>query len=536
MRRLPIGIQDFAKIRENGFCYVDKTARIHQLISGSGGAFFLSRPRRFGKSLLCSTLAAIFEGKRDLFDGIAGYGALAIDALEWEWKKHPVLRLDLNAEVYSNGVEALHRAIYSELQAISEKFKIELERTDVISQFKYLIRGICEKTGEKAVVIIDEYDKPLLGSMNIPDFHEQIRNALKGFYGILKSYDQHLRFVFITGVSKFSHVSIFSDLNHLSDLTLNPDYADICGLTQEEVEQNFGPEIEAVLKESGKSRDEYLDKLRRYYNGYQFSKKPLTVYNPFGLLQHFNEKGEFRSYWYDTGTPTFLIDLITQQKINISDLSNTKVSSDEFGKFDIKNMSLNPLLYQTGYLTVTDYDEETKMYKLDFPNDEVRISFSKSLLEHYVFSNGQDSTALNSKLIVSLFDGSIEETMQILRRFFAAIPYDIIIETEKYYQTVVHLIFTMLGFNCRSEVRIAAGRIDTLVETTKFVYCFEFKLDGSAEKALRQIDTKEYLLPWQSPPLHGAPCNGGGKKLFKIGVNFDREKRNIGEWKYETVG
>jgi len=526
MRRLPIGIQDFARIRENGFCYVDKTTRIHQLVSSSGGAFFLSRPRRFGKSLLCSTLAAIFEGKRELFGEIAGQPALSINSLEWEWKKYPVLRLDLNAEVYSNGVEALHRALYSELQAISEQFKIPLERTDAVSQFKYLIRAICEKTGERVVIIIDEYDKPLLGSMKVPNAHEQIRDALKGFYGILKSYDKYLQFVFITGVTKFSHVSIFSDLNHLSDLTFNPEYADLCGLTQEEVELNFEPEIAVVLQERNKSREAYLESLRRYYNGYRFTKKPLTVYNPFGLLQHFDRKGEFLSYWYETGTPTFLIDLITQQKMNIADLSNTQVSENEFGKFDIKNMSLNPLLFQTGYLTVTDYNEEKKMYLLDFPNDEVRFSFSSSLLAHYTFSTGQDSSPLTGKLINSLFDGNIEDAIQVLRRFLAAIPYDIIGEIEKYYQTVVHLIFTMLGFNCRSEVRIAAGRIDTLVETSNFVYCFEFKLDGSADAALSQIDTKEYLLPWQ----------GSGKKLFKVGVGFDREKRNIGEWKYETAG
>jgi len=375
-RRLPIGIQDFASIREEGFCYVDKTARIHQLITGSGRAFFLSRPRRFGKSLLCSTLGAIFEGRRELFTG------LAIDSLDWEWKKHPVIKLDLNAGVYSNGVEALHSVLYSELQREAEKFKLTLEQTDVISQLKYIIQKTNEKTGEKAVVIIDEYDKPLINTIDEPQIHIKMRDELKGFYGVLKSYDAYLQFVFLTGVSKFSHVSIFSDLNHLVDLTLDPRYADICGITQEEVEQNFNPEINAILEETGKSRDEYMGNLRRFYNGYRFSQKQLSVYNPFGLLNHFDKSGEFLPYWYETGTPTFLINLIIKQKINIVDLNNMQVGYEDFQIYiDVENLKAEPLLYQSGYLTIKDYNKDINQFTLDYPNDEVRSCFSKLLLE-----------------------------------------------------------------------------------------------------------------------------------------------------------
>jgi hypothetical protein len=514
-RRLPIGIQDFASIREDNFCYVDKTARIHQLISGSGRAFFLSRPRRFGKSLLCSTLGAIFEGRRELFAG------LAIDNLDWQWKKHPVIRIDLNAGVYSNGVEALHSVFFRELEREARKQDLMLEGKDCVSQFANLIEKSYRKTGEKAVVIVDEYDKPLLSTIDMGELHTAMRNELKGFYGVLKSYDAYLQFVFLTGVTKFAHVSVFSDLNHLVDLTLDPRYADLCGITQEELEENFEPEIETILEESGKSRGSYLSELRRFYNGYRFSRKMLKVYNPFGLLNHFDKSGEFLSYWYETGTPAFLINLIIKQKVNILDLSHLRVGYEDFRRYDIEEMKAAPLLYQTGYLTISDYDEELNQFILDYPNVEVRSSFSQSLLEQYAQMPEGVSRALYTQLPLALFKGDVDTAMNTLKSFFASIPYDIVKETENYYQTAIHLIFTMLGLNCRSEARIASGRIDTLVETKSFVFCFEFKLNGTADEALAQIDTKEYLLPWKE----------SGKTLFKVGVEFDNEKRNIGEWK-----
>ena len=520
-RRLPIGIQDFAKIREGGHIYVDKTVSIHKLITGSAGAFFLSRPRRFGKSLLCSTLEAIFEGRRDLFGEMAGYPALAINSLDWEWKKHPVIKLDLNAGVFSNGVEALHSTLFRELKKEAGKLGVIIDEKDCISQFAGLIEKSCIITGEKAVVIIDEYDKPLLETIDDPYLHDKIRKELKGFYGILKSYDKYLRFVFITGVTKFSHVSVFSDLNQLSDLTLNQSYTDICGLTQDELEIVFEPEIKKILDINGISKNKYIDELRNYYNGYRFSEKSLTVYNPFGLLQHFNEDGKFRPYWYETGTPTFLINLIKKQKINILNLNNYKISFDSLYKYDIENLDALPVLYQSGYLTISDYDEEHDQFILDYPNLEVSSSFAKSLIKQYLQPEAENANSLIVKLPNALLDGDVNEAINVIRQFLACIPYDIIKDTENYFQTVIHLIFTMFGLNCRSEVRIASGRINTLTETKNFVYCFEFKLNGTAEEALAQIDTKEYLLPW----------HGSGKKLFKAGINFDSEKRNINEWK-----
>jgi len=514
-RRLPIGIQDFAKIREGNYVYADKTACIHQLITGSEGAFFLSRPRRFGKSLLCSILGTIFEGRRELFNG------LAIDSLEWEWKRHPVIRIDLNHGNYTEGTDTLKKILRNALKNAATKLGLSVRGQVVSDRFLNLIQDAHLKYGERVAVIIDEYDKPLLSTIDKGELREEIRMELKGFYSVIKSADSHLTFVFLTGVTKFSHVSIFSDLNHLTDLTLDPDYAGICGITQEELEASFAPEIESVLEKNGKERETYLGELRRFYNGYRFSEEPLRVYNPFGLLKHFNKNGKFLSYWYDTGTPTFLIKLIASQKINILDLSDMQVGDNDFHKYDIENMRAQPILYQSGYLTIKDYDEEFELYTLDFPNVEVRSCFANSLLDHYMESSDETAGALNTGLSQALLKGDIEGVINTLRRFFAVIPYDIIKESENYYETAVHLIFTMLGFKCRSEVRIATGRIDTLVETKGFVFCFEFKVNKTAEEALAQIDTKEYLLPW----------TGSGKKLFKVGVNFDSDKRNIGDWK-----
>ena len=524
-RKLPIGIQDFVSIREDGFCYVDKTALIHRLISGSGRAFFLSRPRRFGKSLLCSTLGAIFENRRDLFGEIAGQPALAINALEWDWKKHPVIRIDLNPGDYSEGIMNLKLILQNILENVAINLELNIRGSLVSDQFGNLIQDAHRKYGEKVVVIIDEYDKPLLNTIDLESLHKEIQTSLKAFYGVLKSFDAHLKFVLLTGVTKFSHVSVFSDLNHLVDLTLNPEYADLCGITEEELEQNFATEIAQIQQNTDKSHETYLEELRRFYNGYRFSEKPIRVYNPFGLLKHFMSNGKFLTYWYESGTPTFLIKLIIHQKINILDLSDLRVGYDDFSKYDIETMKAVPLLYQSGYLTISDYDAELNQFILDYPNEEVRSCFAKSLLDKYAQAPESNFRTLCNQLPLALFKGDIDGAMNTLKSFLASIPYELIKEKENYYQTAIHLIFTMLGLNCRPEVHISSGRIDALVETKNFVYCFEFKLKASADKAMKQIDKKDYLLPWKD----------SGKKLFKVGIAIDRKKRTIGAWKTEEI-
>jgi PAS domain-containing protein len=523
-RKLPVGIQDFARIREEGFVYVDKTARIYQLASEAAGPVFLSRPRRFGKSLLCSTLGALFEGRQELFDGIAGRPPLAVNSLEWTWKQHPVIRLDLNPGDYAVGRERLDARLHGVLSETARYAGLPLRGEVAAEQFYGIIRDLAEQAGQKAVVIIDEYDKPLLSTIDKPVLYEEMRNALKSFYGVLKSSDAYLQFVFLTGVTKFSQASVFSELNNLTDISMNPKFCDICGITQEELERDFADEIAATIDQKGISRQSYLERVKHFYNGYRFSEKPETVYNPFGLLNHFNEQGKFNAWWFATATPNFLVKLIENQKIDILNLENKTLTSMSFQKFNVDNMDAVAVLYQSGYLTIVDYSEEFNQYTLDYPNEEVRASFADALLEQYVKAPQEDINSLALILPGAFARGDIEAVMQALPPFFASIPYDIQLKDEKYYQTIVHLIFRMLGLQCRSEVRIAAGRIDTLVETAEYVYCFEFKLHGTAEDALEQMDRKDYLLPW----------TGSGKRLFKIGVSFDYEKRNIHEWKAVT--
>jgi hypothetical protein len=384
-----------------------------------------------------------------------------------------------------------------------------------------LITALHFKYKERVVIIIDEYDKPLLSTIDDRPLHEQIRNALKGFYGVMKSADEDIKFVFLAGVTKFSKVSIFSDLNNLTDISFNSDISDICGITQSELEENFNEEVTQIVSDKNISRTNYLDDLKQFYNGYRFSRNPLTVYNPFGLLKHFSSNGEFAPFWFESGTPTFLLKLIETQHIDILELEKVTVAENLFRSFDVYNMEAVPVLYQSGYLTISDYDAQYQNFVLAYPNIEVRTSFSRSLLGYCAKMSDIKTDSYICELPKYFCNDDIDAAMNSLKSFLASIPYDIQIKQEKYYQTIVHLVFRMLGFNCHSEVQIADGRIDTLVETKTSVFCFEFKLNGSAEDALAQIDTKEYLLPWR----------GSGKKLYKIGVSFDFKKRNIAEWK-----
>jgi hypothetical protein len=518
MKRLPLGIQTFEQLIDDGYLYVDKTAAIHELLATAGKVVFLSRPRRFGKSLLCSTLASLFEGRRELFAN------LAINDMEWSWDVHPVIRIDFNAANYMDGKTALNTNIETALNLVAKKYDVSLTGKDSPSKFTNLVVDLYCKYNQKVAVIIDEYDKPLLNTLDAPDIHIQLRDELKGFFGVLKSQDAFLKFSFITGVTRFSKVSIFSDLNQLDDVSFNPKYADICGITQEELEDAFAGGIVEFAQTNSLDKDGYIKKLRQAYNGYRFSKSEITVYNPFGIIKHFVNSGEFGPYWFDSGTPTFLYKLMKKQSYEIPDLEGIEAFVSDFTNFDVEGMQLVPLLYQSGYLTIKDYDEDDNTFKLGFPNEEVSSAFSSQLLK---FMFPDTAPAFYTKLPSLLNKGNLEDAMRLLKEFLSAIPYDVHDGTERYYHSMIDLIFRIFGLNTRSEVRIASGRIDTLVETKKFVYCFEFKINKkdsekrfSPKDALAQIDTKEYLTPWQ----------GSGKKLFKVGVVFDSEKRNIDGW------
>jgi hypothetical protein len=505
MKRLPLGIQTFEEIIVDDYLYVDKTEVINRMLTTAGKVVFLSRPRRFGKSILCSTLRSLFEGRRELFKG------LAMDKLDWNWAEYPVIHIDFNAGDYSGGKIELKATIDAALDGVAEKYGVIIKGVTPSSKFRNLFTALHSKYNQKIVCIIDEYDKPLLGTIDAPIVHEELRGMLKGFFGVLKSADEFLKFSFITGVTKFSKVSIFSDLNQLDDISFDSEYADICGITQGELESDFSDYIAKYSQTIGLSESDYKESLKTNYNGYRFSGDELTVYNPFGLIKHFTKKGVFAPYWFESGSPSFLYKLMQEKEYDIIDLEDCEMSVTGFTKFDIEGMQLVPLLYQSGYLTIKEYDSETNMITLGFPNEEVSSAFSDQLIQ-FMYPN--IGTSFNGKFPGHLIKGQPEKAMELLHQFLAGIPYDVHEDSERYYHSMIDLIFRMFGLNTRSEVRIAAGRIDTLVETRKFVYCFEFKYNSegggqhTAGEALAQIDSKEYLTPWK----------GAGKRLYKIGL------------------
>jgi hypothetical protein len=514
MQQLPTGRQVFENIRKEKLLYVDKTAMLHNLITQGRTQFFLSRPRRFGKTLLCYTLCALFEGKKNLFKG------LAISKTKWKWEKYPVIKLDMSDGAYSEGMSGCKSAINTQLYFNAKNLDVDLQGETLSDKFKFLILNSKEKYGKPAVVIIDEYDNPLLSVIDNKETFNDVRIFLRDFYKVVKANESGLRFTFITGITKFAQVSVFSALNNLTDITLDPEYSTLLGITQGELERDFVDYIEKWSKEYG-GKKKYIEKLKDSYNGYRFTENPQTVYNPFCLLKHF-DSGKFQHFWFETATPSYLINLLDSKKIDILNIKNFSVRTKEFKKYDSDNMDAVPVLYQSGYLTVKDYIKDTDKFMLGYPNKEVESAFADELAIKYLKMPGSEKESFASNVIDWLYAGEPEKIISDgFIPFMASIPYSITIAKEKYFQTIFHIIFNIFGFQCRSEVQIATGRIDSILETPKFVYCFEFKLKGTAAEALKQIDSKEYLTPWK----------GKGKTLFKIGVSFDHKKRKIKEWR-----
>ncbi|MCL2822503.1 MAG: ATP-binding protein [Polyangiaceae bacterium] len=537
-RLLPVGMQDFVAIRERGFCYVDKTALIHKLVVGSGDAVFLSRPRRFGKTLLCSTLEAVFSGRRDLFGEIAGQPALAIDSLEWAWKKHPVIHLSLGSGRLWRGVDDLDGAFKRQLQAQAIKLDLELPNDSVEAMFLILLRRACKKFGEKAVVIIDDYDKPLLETIDDPIVQKQVRRDFGGLYAILKTYYTYLRFVFLTGRTRFSYVSLFSGLNNLDDISLDSDFACICGITQDELESTFEPEIAEILAGTEQSAEEYMERLRKYYHGYRFSKLPATVYSPSGLILDFDNGGKLSDDWYSSTSPDSLIRLLTKHNLPILALNPTRIAERSFRRLDFHKLERAAVLYQSGYLTVSDYDEERDEYVLDFPNLGVSSTFARSFASESIQVPEEDADALITNLPLTFAAGDIDGAIDAIRAFLASIPHSIVFPSENFYETAIFIMFKMLGIKCHVEMQLLIGRIDILVVVPQYVYCFEFKiirptgapvstmkLQKAATSAVAQITKNEYLLPWVR----------SRKKLYRVGVVIDGSTRNVGEWKCEMM-
>ena len=529
-RKLPGGDPTFEGVREPGCVYVDKTAVIHKLITGNWKATFLSRPRRFGKSLLCSTLEALFAGRRELFGEITGADgavlrpALAIDKLPWDWTDHPVIHLDLSMEDYSDGKVALNSLLESKLRLHATLFGVTLTDNRVAALFESLIITTRMAKNRKVVVLIDEYDAPLLDTLEMPKVHEELRQSLTAFYKVLKGCSQHLRFVFLTGIAKFPRVSVFSSLNNLRDISMDPEFADICGITHDELLATFGPEIEAVLARTGCDRDAYLDKLRRYYDGYRFTESKLTVYNPYALLNHFQDRGRFSPYWYDTGTPNYMVQIVEKHGPSILDLGDMRIGLRDLDVKDAVDVKAEALLFQTGYLTIKDYEAVGETYTLDFPNMEVESAFYESLINTHIV--GASKERYDRTMIESLRAGDVPKLVGAMRTMFAGITYAIQKEKHQSFQLVTLTTLKMLKVHCDCEYLTSDGRIDCLIKVPHRVYILEFKIDSPALEALKQIDDKEYPLQFE----------GSGKTVYKVGVSFSGEHRRIVEAAYAVVG
>ncbi len=518
-RRLPIGVQSFEIMRQEHFLYVDKTRYIYDL-AHTGRQYFLSRPRRFGKSLFLSTLKAYWEGKKGLFEG------LEIAELEKDnagaFEPYPIFYFDFNGQNYQDrALEDVLDGMLSEWEAI-----YGCEKNGSLSdRFKRLLETAREKTGKKCVVLVDEYDKPLLEVLENNKLEEHNKAVFKGFFGTLKSYDEYLQFVFITGVTKFSKVSIFSDLNQLNDISLEKNFAGVCGITETEMMEVFGPEIESMAGAMGLSHDDCIGQLRKMYDGYHFHPEAPGVYNPFSLLKAFFG-GELGAYWFATGTPTFLTQQVKKMRLEAARFTNHTIYASEAVMTDYRfdNPDPIPLLYQTGYLTIFAYDARRQRYTLGFPNDEVKYGFLSSLLPVYTpvatAAMGTDIFTVDEYIET----GNIEGVGDIFKALFAGIPYTTDdAPFEHYFQSVIYLVFTLLGRYVHCEVHSAKGRADCIVETPEFVYLFEFKVDKSAREALAQIEEKDYA----------APYGADKRQLFKIGVNFDSGTRSLTEWLVE---
>jgi hypothetical protein len=520
IQKYPIGIQTFEDIRTGGYVYVDKTAFVYRM-AAEGKPYFLSRPRRFGKSLLLSTLKAYFEGKKELFAAIEGQPALAIAGLEKEWLKYPVFHLDFNVGDYHRPGE-LNSAINANLARLEEKWGKNPAETNFSTRFWGLIERAAEKTGKKVAVLIDEYDKPLLETENRKQ-RDDVQNTLRAFYGVLKTADPWLKFYLITGITKFSKVSIFSELNQLYDLSLEEDYASLCGISAAELSDYFTDDIQALAERNGIGFDDAMAEMRKRYNGYRFSKQGERVYNPFSLLNTLKKK-DFQYYWFETGTPTFLVKALTDTGFALPSLKDSvTIGADSIMEYHFDNSDPVPVLYQSGYLTIKTYNRDTGMYTLGFPNGEVEYGFLRELLPAYSpWIKGSRQGLYVGNFIEDLDAHNIDSLMTRLRALFSGIPYPLVAQNEYHYQSLLYLVFTLMGEFAQAETASAAGRSDMVVIRKDTVYVFEFKLSGSgtAEEALQQIDSKGYLLPYSAE----------GKKLVKVGVEFDRENRTIGRW------
>ena len=503
--KYPIGIQTFSEIINGNCLYVDKTKQVYDLAT-AGKYFFLARPRRFGKSLLVSTLNSLFSGKKELFKG------LWIED-KWDWtKKHPIIYIPFNALDY-HGL-GLENVVSEWLHGQIKTQGLSVEGDSSSKLFKNFIEAAYQKTGKKVVVLIDEYDKSLIDYLDNDAQFEENRRFLKSFYGIMKPSDEYLEFVLLTGVSQFSKVSIFSDLNNIQDLTLHSKFGDIVGISQEDLESYFEQELNTISEAKNITKEVFLDNIKSWYNGYTWDLKT-KMYNPFSLLLFFSNNGQFNNYWFDTGMPYFLVSELRKHRLyNISKLETT---ASVLTSFDAQNLDTACLLFQTGYLTLTDRDEETGLYTLDFPNKEVRHSLTQYIMSSYrVDNHAALPTVVDFRKALEKND--LPTAMEHIDTIFSTIPYDLWQkDNEHFYHALIHLTFVLLGAYVQSEVHTSKGRCDAILHTEKYIYAFEFKLGRNAKIALQQIEDKNYLAPYMNSP----------KEKIAVGVNFSKVNKCV---------
>lgn len=506
--KYPLGIQTFSQIREENYVYVDKTDLIHELVC-FGKAYFLSRPRRFGKSLLISTFEALFNGEKSLFEG------LAIADSDYDFAVHPVIKFEFS-NVLVEKDDDLKQYIINNVNYYAKKYDIELTIDSYEQRFGELVRELYGKTGKTVVLLVDEYDKPILDNL-FTDELNYIRAVLGAFYAVAKQMDQYIKFIFITGVSKFAKISVFSGMNSLTDISMEREFATLCGVTEQELEDNFDTSIDKLAQFEQLVRDELLAKIKHWYNGYYFHHQIESVYNPYSLLSLFR-KNEFQNYWFETGTPTFLLDLLQSKQYDLKDLIARQVGDNTFKACEPENMSVQSIFLQTGYLTIKSFN--AGLFKLDFPNLEVKKSFYDSVAERYSRLEAGEEQTYIFELVAQLKNQQFDDFFETLGVFFANIPYDIQLSNEKYYQSLFFAIFKLIGLDIEVEVRTNKGRVDCVIETDDMICIIEFKLKGTKEQALQQILDTEYEQKYLL----------SGKRNVLIGVEFDQDTRNLGDF------
>lgn len=512
--KYPIGIQNFASLRRDGYVYVDKTEIIYRMVN-SGRYYFLSRPRRFGKSLLVSTLEAYFRGQQELFK------SLAIEHLEKDWTVYPVLHLDLNTGIY-NSQNALYEVLNDFLAKLETVYGTFPSETTLELRFKGIIQRIAEKEGQRVVILIDEYDKPLLQSFDDEKRQDDYRQTLKAFYGVMKSADEYIRFALLTGVTKFGKVSVFSDLNHLADISMDARYQTICGITEEEICKYFQAPLNDLATANGITADEAHKMVKAQYDGYHFRQNGINIYNPFSLLNCF-ATGEFGNYWFETGTPSFLVKVMQDDNFLLPEMTTEEVTSDLLNSIDTLKTSPIPLIYQSGYLTIKGYDKEFQTYILGFPNKEVEVGFMRYLLPYYTHVKKNEAVVFIGNFIHDLREGRPESFMQRMSVLFSDTDYKIVGDSELYFQNVFYIISKLLGFYTEVERTTSDGRMDMVIQTSNYIYILEFKYDSTPDVALRQIKEKGYAKPFAMDK----------RKIYYLGVNFSCKKRCIDGWEIE---